>query len=96
MIREGKGAWPEVEYREINGADKVKDVYFVMGGEGDMLGEREKFSNKVVNSNESLQVGESMWILKSPSNSRRGERVDASVRSSVRSERNEGLGLGGR
>lgn len=57
---------------------------------------REKFSNKVVNSNESLQVGESMWILKSPSNSRRGERVDANVRSSVKSERNEGLGLGGR
>lgn len=43
MIREGKGAWPEVEYREINGADKVKDVSFVMGGEGDMLGEREIF-----------------------------------------------------
>ena len=43
MIREGKGAWPEVKYREINGADKVKDVSFVMGGEGDMLGEREIF-----------------------------------------------------
>ena len=43
MIREGKGAWTEVKYREINGADKVKDVSFVMGGEGDMLGEREIF-----------------------------------------------------
>lgn len=41
VIREGKGAWVKAEYREIDGADKVEDVSFVMGWEGDMLGEIE-------------------------------------------------------
>lgn len=49
----------------------------------------------MVSSDESLEVGESMWILMSPSNSKRGERVNANVMSSVKSERKEGLGLGG-
>ena len=38
VVREGKGAGVEVEYWEVGGADKVKDVSFIMGGEGDMLG----------------------------------------------------------
>ena len=57
---------------------------------------REKLSSKILNSDESLHVGESMWMFKSPSSSRRGERDEASVRSSVKSERKEGFGLGGR
>lgn len=56
---------------------------------------RSKLSSKMVSSDESLEVGESMWILMSPSNSKRGERVNANVMSSVKSERKEGLGLGG-
>lgn len=55
-----------------------------------------KLSSKMLNSDDSLQMGESMWMFKSPSSSRRGERDDASVRSSVKSERKEGFGFGGR
>ena len=54
-----------------------------------------KLSSKMVNSDESLQVGESMWMF----NHRVAvdvERDEASVRSSVKSERKEGFGLGGR
>lgn len=46
-----------------------------------------KLSSKLENSDDSLQVGESIWMFKSPSRSRREERDEASVRSSVKSER---------
>ena len=56
----------------------------------------EKLSRREENSEASLQVGESMWMLRSPRSNIRGERDEAMVRSSVRSERKEGCGLGGR
>lgn len=56
---------------------------------------RVKLSSKMVNSDDSLQVGESIWMFKSLSSSRHEERDEASVRCSVKSERKEGFGLGG-
>ena len=41
VIREGKEAWMEVEHWLVVGADQVEDVSFFMGGECDMLVERE-------------------------------------------------------
>lgn len=43
-----------------------------------------------------LQVVESTWMLKSPNRIHEGEMAQSWVRNSERSERNAGLGLGGR
>ena len=41
VVGEGKWARVEVNHGEVGRADEIKDVSFVMGGEGDMLGDRE-------------------------------------------------------
>lgn len=43
-----------------------------------------------------LAVGESMWMLKSPRSSIDGDMENSRVTKSVKSEMNEGHGLGGR
>lgn len=43
-----------------------------------------------------LQLGESTWMLKSPSRRTDGDMAQSWVRYSDKSERNAGFGLGGR
>lgn len=48
------------------------------------------------NSEAVLQEAESIWMLKSPSRITEGEMAESWVRNSEKSDRNAGLGLGGR
>lgn len=56
---------------------------------------RLKLSSRAEKSEACLQVGESMWMLKSPTRSRGSGEDEARIRSSDRSEMKDEFGLGG-